>query len=200
MTVEDLILAHMEIVEPLARQAARRLPVCIDMDEMVSAGMLGLVQAAHRYDPDLHPSFAAFARLRVFGAIIDAFRGPHYPRRWEEMPEAWMQGGAITTSTTEGGAKTGQHALVPAALIDPQPLPDAVLIDHEQKRAAVVCITSARKRLSPIEGKTLDAHLQGNSMRKVGKQARRSGAWAHYTIHRAKTKLREAFEEGEKAA
>lgn len=197
--IEQLILDHMQMVEPLARQAAKRLPACVELDEMISAGQLGLVQAANRYDPELHPSFQAFARLRVFGAIIDSVRYYNWPRRYEEMPLGWMQGGITSADDGEYAGQT-HNDRVPPQLIDSQALPDAALIQREEEDSNVICITRARQRLTRLEGRTLDAQLNGNSLRAVGKQHHRSPAWAHYTVQRAKTKLRNAFDEADKAA
>ena len=68
-------------VSQIARSLARRLPHSIDTDDLLQAGMLGLVQAARRYH-GLRERFWRFACPRVRGAMIDALRaGDPAPRR-----------------------------------------------------------------------------------------------------------------------
>ena len=73
MHAPDLV-AQLPMVEAMARSLAARLPPPADVDELVSAGQLGLVEAAGRYDPLRGVSFADFARPRVRGAMLDTLR------------------------------------------------------------------------------------------------------------------------------
>ena len=73
MHAPDLV-AQLPMVEAMARSLAARLPPPADLDELVSAGRLGLVEAAGRYDPHRGVSFADFARPRVRGAMLDTLR------------------------------------------------------------------------------------------------------------------------------
>lgn len=54
---------------------ARRVPVSIELDDLISAGCEGLLTAVQRFDPQRGLSFGAFARHRVRGAILDELRG-----------------------------------------------------------------------------------------------------------------------------
>lgn len=187
--IDQLIVDHMDLVRELARCAAKRLPASVQLDELISAGYLGLVEAGNKYIPELHPRFAAYARFRIWGAIIDSVRYYRWPRRYESIPDNWLQGGYIEDE---------DHWLatvVPPELIDPTPLPDAQVIQQQEEHRTVVSITSARRRLTRTEGAALDASLNGSSMRKVGRAAGKSGAWAHYVIRGAKKKLRTALVE-----
>jgi len=68
-------------VRQVARRLARQLPHSIDTDDLLQAGMLGLLQAAQRYH-GLRERFWRFACSRVRGAMIDALRaGDPAPRR-----------------------------------------------------------------------------------------------------------------------
>lgn len=190
--IDQLIVDHMDLVRELARCAAKRLPASVLLDDLVSAGNLGLVEAANKYNPELHPRFAAYARFRVWGAIIDSVRYYRWPRRYESIPENWLQGGLLDN-------EDNWHAHdVPPELIDPQPLPDAAAIQQQEENRTVISITAARRRLSATEGNALDASLNGSSMRQVGRRAGKSGAWAHYVVKGAKRKLRTALIEIER--
>ena len=58
----------------VAQQLQTRLPANVTLDELISAGNLGLVEAVDRFDPERGVSFAAFARTRIRGAMIDWLR------------------------------------------------------------------------------------------------------------------------------
>jgi RNA polymerase sigma factor for flagellar operon FliA len=73
-TRNDLIVAHMGLVKVLASRLARRVPAQVEIGELVSAGVVGLVDAATRYRPSLGVPFSAFARRRVHGAMLDSLR------------------------------------------------------------------------------------------------------------------------------
>jgi RNA polymerase sigma factor for flagellar operon FliA len=69
-----LITDHLPLVGHIARGTAARLPRHLGTDDLVGAGSLALVQAAHSYDPELGVPFARFANTRVRGAMIDQMR------------------------------------------------------------------------------------------------------------------------------
>jgi RNA polymerase sigma factor FliA len=76
-----LVLAHVGLVKALASRLAQRVPAHIELNELVSVGMMGLVEAARRYDPALGVPFDAFARRRVHGAMVDSLRGMDWAPR-----------------------------------------------------------------------------------------------------------------------
>lgn len=71
---DDLVTEHLWLVDRLAANAARRYPAHTDRHELWSAGVLGLVEASRRYDPNEGVPFAAYASARVRGQIIDQVR------------------------------------------------------------------------------------------------------------------------------
>ena len=71
---DDLVTEHLWLVDRLAANAARRYPSHTDRHELWSAGVLGLVEASRRFDPNEGVPFAAFASARVRGEIIDQVR------------------------------------------------------------------------------------------------------------------------------
>jgi RNA polymerase sigma factor for flagellar operon FliA len=72
--LEAMITDHLPLVGHIARETAARLPRHLGTDDLVGAGSLALVQAAHSYDPSLGVPFARFANTRVRGAMIDQMR------------------------------------------------------------------------------------------------------------------------------
>jgi RNA polymerase sigma factor for flagellar operon FliA len=71
---ERLILAHLEDVRHILGRIAARLPGEVDRQNLESAGVLGLVEAAGQFDPARGVEFGAYARLRIRGAILDELR------------------------------------------------------------------------------------------------------------------------------
>lgn len=63
------------MVARLVRQLSDRVPSSVDRDSLFSAGMVGLLDAMDKYDDHRCPSFEAYARIRVRGAILDELRG-----------------------------------------------------------------------------------------------------------------------------
>src|SRR5437588_1187219 len=67
-------------VEALARRMAATMPNSIDVGDLVQDGVLGLIDAAHRFDEARGIKFETFAERRVRGAMIDALRKDAWPR------------------------------------------------------------------------------------------------------------------------
>ncbi len=68
------IVAGLPFVEALARRMAASMPNSIDIGDLVQDGVLGLIDAAHRFDEARGIKFETFAERRVRGAMIDALR------------------------------------------------------------------------------------------------------------------------------
>jgi RNA polymerase sigma factor FliA len=77
----QLVLTHVGLVKALASRLAQRVPSHIELNELVSVGMMGLVEAARRFQPSLGVPFDAFARRRVHGAMVDSLRGMDWAPR-----------------------------------------------------------------------------------------------------------------------
>src|SRR5436853_6457638 len=74
------VVASLPFVEQLARRVAATMPHSIDIGDLVQDGVIGLVDAAHRYDEARGIKFETFAERRVRGAMIDALRRDAWPR------------------------------------------------------------------------------------------------------------------------
>jgi RNA polymerase sigma factor FliA len=71
---DELVMENIGLVRNLAQRLAQRLPSQVSLEDLVSAGALGLIEAASRYKPSLGVPFQAFARRRIHGAMLDALR------------------------------------------------------------------------------------------------------------------------------
>jgi len=61
-------------IEKVARRLARRLPAHVEIDDLISSGVIGLMEAAERFDPERVDRFEAFAEFRIRGAMLDDLR------------------------------------------------------------------------------------------------------------------------------
>src|SRR6266403_56839 len=74
------IVAGLPFVEALARRMAASMPNSIDIGDLMQDGVLGLIDAANRFDEARGIKFETFAERRVRGAMIDALRKDAWPR------------------------------------------------------------------------------------------------------------------------
>src|SRR5205085_8358058 len=79
-TENPRVVAGIPFVEQLARRVAATMPHSIDIGDLVQDGVLGLIDAAHRFDEDRGIKFETFAERRIRGAMIDALRKDAWPR------------------------------------------------------------------------------------------------------------------------
>ncbi len=71
---ERMMLEHLPAVRWMARRIHERLPQHVDLEDLVSAGTLGLLDAFKKYDPARKVQFRSYAQFRIRGAILDSLR------------------------------------------------------------------------------------------------------------------------------
>lgn len=101
-----LLADHLPLVRRVAGRIARRLPRHVQLDDLISAGTEGLVDAAQRFDPEKGVAFSAYAEIRIRGAVMDELRGHDFvPRsvrgRRRAYEQARAQAQRAGTSTTD---------------------------------------------------------------------------------------------------
>ena len=83
---DRLISEHIEIARRISMRMARRCPDWVAREDLVAAGMLGLTEAAERYDDTRTEPFLSFAEHRIRGAVLDELRrGDMLPRRVRQL-------------------------------------------------------------------------------------------------------------------
>ena len=88
-----LIEAYLPLVRKVAARVIINLPSQVEMDELVSEGILGLVQAVDRFDPTMGFQFETFAIPRIQGAMIDGLRAADWaPARVRKRERQIEQG------------------------------------------------------------------------------------------------------------
>ncbi|PCH61332.1 MAG: RNA polymerase sigma factor FliA [Gammaproteobacteria bacterium] len=77
----DVIARHAPLVKRIAYHLMSRLPASVQVDDLIQAGMIGLLEAARNYDASQGASFETYAGIRVRGAMLDEIRkGDWVPR------------------------------------------------------------------------------------------------------------------------
>jgi RNA polymerase sigma factor for flagellar operon FliA len=81
-TVENnLVRDHADLVKRIAYHVAARLPPSVDVEDLIQAGVVGLIEAARHYNGERGASFETYAGIRIRGAIMDELRrGDWAPR------------------------------------------------------------------------------------------------------------------------
>jgi RNA polymerase sigma factor for flagellar operon FliA len=88
---ERLILEHLPQVRLIARRIHERLPESVNLDDLVSTGVVGLISAIDRFDPTHNVKLKTYAEYKIRGAILDSLRGldwaPRQQRRRSKQIE-----------------------------------------------------------------------------------------------------------------
>jgi len=71
---ESLILEHIPLVKYIVDKLSVYLPPSVDKEDLIEAGIVGLIDAVDKYDPARNCKFSTYARFRIKGAIFDELR------------------------------------------------------------------------------------------------------------------------------
>ena len=80
-TRNELILSELSQVYYIARRIHERLPQHVPFEDLVHAGVLGLIEAVRKYNPQKNTSLKSFASFRIRGAILDSLRAQDWGSR-----------------------------------------------------------------------------------------------------------------------
>ena len=82
---ESIVLEYAPIVKHIANRLAARLPSGFQVDDLIQAGMIGLLEATEKFDPSRGIKFKTYADIRVRGAMLDDLRSKDWiPRSVRE--------------------------------------------------------------------------------------------------------------------
>lgn len=71
---DDLVTQHVDLVKRIAQHLIARLPSTVDINDLMQAGMVGLLEAANNFDPSRGASFETYAGIRIRGSMLDDIR------------------------------------------------------------------------------------------------------------------------------
>ncbi len=140
------VIASRAFVEALARRMAASMPSGVDVGDLVQDGMIGLIDAVHRYDEARGIRFETFAERRVRGAMIDALRR-----------DAWPRGVRRVRRELEAARESLRTSLgAEPSLAD---LAGHLGIDEERLGRTIVRINTIEATSAAAGGDSEDAHL-----------------------------------------
>src|SRR5580692_9387530 len=114
---ERVLLEHLPIVRFLARRIHERLPQHVDIEDLVSAGVVGLMDAFAKFDPQKKVQFRSYAQFRIRGAILDSLRTLDWsPRELRRKGRAIEQ--AIQALTAQFGRSPSDTEIAKQLNID----------------------------------------------------------------------------------
>jgi RNA polymerase sigma factor for flagellar operon FliA len=184
--------AHMPMVRQVAFKLIRRSPSGVNLDDLVSIGMIGLIEAVERFEDTRSDSFSAYARIRVQGAMLDELRRNDWvPRSVRDRGEYLLEvrvrlARELGTEPTEAqvaaavgvsearlrdlvaSSATSSLVSLDAGLEDDRPLGD--ILPSDEPGAETILATSRRDavlreavgRLPPRERTLVEMHYFGD--------------------------------------
>ncbi|MCP4448573.1 MAG: FliA/WhiG family RNA polymerase sigma factor [Myxococcales bacterium] len=159
---DELIIMHLGMALKMARKMARRLPSSVSRDDVESAALLGLTEAATRYDTTRQEPFMAFAAKRVRGAILD------HLRKNDILSRRARQGARrVAEATRDLEAELGR------APIDAEIAAAMGMSEMAFNRAYANIREAAVIHLDDLRGELSDGHRTGAN---VGERQRRKAA------------------------
>ncbi|MBT9155051.1 MAG: RNA polymerase sigma factor FliA [Firmicutes bacterium] len=81
MDRDELVLSYLPLVRRIAGRIYIPSPEVLDREDLVAHGVIGLLEAAEKFDPARETSFASFAYRRIRGAMLDSIRGLSFSPR-----------------------------------------------------------------------------------------------------------------------
>jgi RNA polymerase sigma factor for flagellar operon FliA len=105
---DRIIMDHLPLVKGIAVRVHENLPVHVDLDDLVHAGILGLFDAVDKFRPEKQVAFSSYAKHRIKGAILDSLRQLDWAsrdlrRRHKQVEEATRELAAtLQRNPTEG--------------------------------------------------------------------------------------------------
>ncbi len=140
---EAQVLAHVPLVEHVIRRMQRSLPRDFDERALLGAGVVGLLQAVDKFDPDKGVPFEAYARIRIHGAVQDELRSLDHLTRGQRQRA--VQSRTTLEQLTSGGAKAAT--------------------DEEVARAADLTVEDVRlSNLYAAPPKSYDPHVMDDTV------------------------------------
>jgi RNA polymerase sigma factor for flagellar operon FliA len=111
---DRVVLDHLPLVRAIAVRVRESLPVHVDVDDLIHAGILGLFDAADKYDNDKNVAFSAYAKHRIKGAILDSLRQADWASR--DVRRRHKQVEAVTRDLTAMLQRAPSEAEIAGAL------------------------------------------------------------------------------------
>ena len=134
----ECVTTHADLVRRIAHHLAARLPASVEIDDLVQAGMIGLIEASRSYDAEQGASFETYASIRIRGSMIDEIRrGDWVPRSVHRR----ARDAAAAIRRIEQSTGRAAAATEVAAALD-MPLPEYLRLMEDAARGQVLSLES----------------------------------------------------------
>jgi RNA polymerase sigma factor for flagellar operon FliA len=100
---DRIVLEHLSLAKAIAIRVHENLPVHVDLDDLIHAGVLGLFDAVEKFDSSKNVAFQSYAKHRIKGAILDSLRQMDWASRDMRKRQKLME-----TATRELAMKLGR--------------------------------------------------------------------------------------------
>jgi RNA polymerase sigma factor for flagellar operon FliA len=101
---EEMILKYTPLIKYIAHRLAMRLPPHISVEDLMSAGVIGLMDALNKFDPEKKVQFKTYAEFRIKGAMLDELRSLDWVSRSVRQKAAQLEKACQTLEKKRGRA------------------------------------------------------------------------------------------------
>jgi RNA polymerase sigma factor for flagellar operon FliA len=137
-SANDNVHLHADLVRRIAHHLAARLPASVEIDDLIQAGMIGLIEASRSYDSEQGASFETYASIRIRGSMIDEIRrGDWVPR---SVHRRARDAAAAIRKLEQKSGRAASATEVAAAM--EMPLPDYLRLMEDAARGQVLSLES----------------------------------------------------------
>ena len=106
---DKLIMEYAPLIKFIAQKIAMRLPSNIELDDLISSGVIGLMDAIEKYDPTRDNKFKTYAEFRIRGSILDELRSQDWVPRSVRDKSKLLDRTIVTLESEFGRSPTDQE-------------------------------------------------------------------------------------------
>ena len=163
---DELIVEHLSLVTAIASHVQRTLPVHVELDDLVHAGTMGLVEAATKYQEATEIAFPAYAKHRIRGAILDSLRQQDWASR--ELRKRYKQVESVTRDLTAKYNRVPTDAEIAAAMGLSAQRWQNLMVDFRSLGIAAVQAKATEREDQPVrELAAAPSYCPGNTLAKT---------------------------------
>ena len=112
---DALVEAHLPQVKFIADRLAAKLPPSVDREDLIGAGVLGLLDAVDKFDPERGVQFKTYAEMRVRGAMLDSLRSLDWAPRSMRLDRAMTSRARVRGTAAPAPKRSAPAAPGPAS-------------------------------------------------------------------------------------
>ncbi len=145
---DELIVEHLPLVTAIAAHVQRSLPVHVELDDLIHAGTMGLIEAATKYQEATEIAFPAYAKHRIRGAILDGMRQGDWASR--ELRKRYKQVESVTRDLTSKLGRTPSEAEIASEMGLTSQRWQSLMVDFRSLGVAATKAKSTEREDQPV--------------------------------------------------